>query len=1378
MSADVGFVHLHVHTHFSLLDGATRIGELIDTAKRMNMPAVAITDHGNLFGAIEFYQTAKKAGLKPLIGCELYLAAEHRRKKEPSQTKEAFHLLVLAQNMTGYRNLLRLSTLAYTEGFYRKPRIDKELLREFNEGLICTSTCLGGEIPQAMVADDRRKVEELAEFYLSVFGPERFYIELQDHGIEEQRKINPLLADLAKRRGVGVIVTNDVHYLEAGDVEAHDILCCINTGALVTDEDRFKFPTGEFYFKSPQQMASLFPQHPEALSNTLRVAELCNLEFDFSKRYAPVYKVPEENAETPKRQNAEIRTPHASEGPSVETPNRQNAEIRTPHASEGQPAEASERRNAESRNADCRLPNAEGQGSELKLSGGADSEHSAFSIQHSALSCEPADASYLRKLVYDGALERYGSISPELRERIDYELSVIVSKGFASYFLIVWDFVHYARSRGIPCGARGSGCSSVVTYCLRISQPDPIRYELYFERFMDPDRDERPDIDVDICQDGRAELIEYVRRKYGHVAQIITFNTMKAKAALKDVGRVLGLSFEKANALTKLVPTDLHITLDKALQQEPELKKLYVSDEQLRKVIDISRKLEGLARNAGVHAAGVVVADQPMVNFLPLYQSPKQDFVITQFDGPTVEKVGLLKMDFLGLRTLSVLERARKLAEESARQTIDLDAIDLTDARVYAQFARGETMGIFQFESPGMRDVLKRMRPNRIEDLIAANALYRPGPMAYIDAYVARKHGEAWTTPHPIMTDVLSETYGIMVYQEQVSRLVNRLGSIELKKAFRLAKAISKKKVDQIEAFREPFLAGCAANGLPRTTADEIFEAILKFGGYAFNKAHSTGYALVAYQTAWMKTYHPAEFMAALLSYEMGDISKVAEYRESCEQMGITLQPPSINRSGRDFTVERAGPSRDPAVAGEKRQNAKTPKRQNEETLGGSADVRRVGQVSDLPKVQQVCDLLSGSNAGGPLPNGRGSDGAPPHARGSVGRIRFGLGAIKGVGEKAIEAVLAARTRGGAFRDIFDFCERVELTALNRGVLEALICAGAFDETGAMRRAMCEILDDAIASGQRVQEDRKSGQMMMFGAADLTPDPQHAGRRLSTAEWSEAEMLAREKGVLGFYITKHPLASHEAVINACATARIADLARYGDGVEVVIGGMISTLRTVITKSGRNPGSRMGVLTIEDLSGRIEAILFPDDLTKFRPLLAPDTIVFLVAEVDRRRETPSLRVSNVVPREEAVSVFAHGVMLAIASTENFDAIEGLLRGHRGDKTVYLRVPVQPIAAEAANGDAVGKGNRLATAFSVEAGPAALLECSRELRVGCGDEFLSRSMDLLGTDAVAVIGPEPRRARIPGKALLASMQRSAPDGAAPEPQVAWRRASSVN
>lgn len=1234
-TSDPAFVHLHVHTHYSLLDGATRIDELIKTAKKLSMPAVAITDHGNLFGAIEFFQAAKKAGIKPIIGCELYLAKEHRRKKEPSESKEATHLLVLARNLTGYRNLLHLSTRAYTEGFYRKPRIDKELLREHAEGLICTSTCLGGEIPQALIADDRRRAEALADFYLSVFGPEQFYVELQDHGIPEQRKINPELVDLAKRKGVGVIATNDVHYLESGDVEAHDILCCINTGALVSDEERFRFPTGEFYFKTPEQMSALFPGCPEALSNTLRVAELCELELDFSKRYAPVYRVPDTNAEEGSP-NAELKTQPPASACDVEPEAR-------PTAMSLRPSET------------------------------------------------PTDAAYLRKLVYAGAAERYGEISAELRERIDYELSVIVSKGFASYFLIVWDFVRYARSRGIPCGARGSGCSSVVTYCLRISQPDPIRYGLYFERFMDPDRDEMPDIDVDICQDGRAEVIEYVRRKYGHVAQIITFNTMKAKAALKDVGRVLGLSFEKANALTKLIPTDLHITLDKALEQEPELKKLYHSDEQVRKVIDISRKLEGLARNAGVHAAGVVVADQPMVNFLPLYQSPKQDFVITQYDGPTVEKVGLLKMDFLGLRTLSVLERARKLAEENTRTAIDLDAIDLADSRVYAQFARGETMGIFQFESPGMRDVLKRMRPNRIEDLIAANALYRPGPMAYIDAYVSRKHGEAWTTPHPIMTDVLAETYGIMVYQEQVSRLVNRLGDIELKKAFRLAKAISKKKVDQIEAFREPFLAGCEKNGLSRTTAGEVFEAILKFGGYAFNKAHSTGYALVAYQTAWMKAYHPAEFMAALLTYEMGDTGKIAEYREACAQMRLTLEAPTINRSGRDFTVEQ-GRS---ALRDEK------------------------------------------SRRHGERPGERGGE-APREAREApVGRIRFGLGAIKGVGDKAIEAVLAARSKGGAFRDIFDFCERVDLTALNRAVVEALICAGAFDETGATRRAMVEALDDAIAAGQRVQEDRRSGQMMMFGSADLEPSGRGA-RRLSSAEWSEADMLAREKAVLGFYITRHPLAAYEAVIRACATARIADLGRYGDGVEVVIGGMITSMRTVVTKSGKNPGSRMGVVTVEDLSGRIEAILFPDDLTKHRALLNPDAVVFLVGEVDRRRETPSLRVRRVLPRADAVRELSDAVVFTVSSEARIEAVANLVQRHRGGKAVYLRVatsaaPATPVDADA---DEPTKPSTVQTAY-------ALLEAGRDFRVDIGPDLLEDAAGTLDACEIAVLGSAPRR-----------------------------------
>jgi len=677
MPSSAQFSHLHVHTHFSLLDGATRIGALVAEVAAQGSPAVAITDHGNLFGVIPFYQAALKAGVKPIVGCEAYMAPGDRRERDARGMKEAsYHLLLLAMNRAGYQNLMKLASIAYREGFYYKPRIDKEVLREHAEGLICTSGCLGAEIPQALMRDDRRAAEEIARFYLDLFGEERFYIELQDHGLEEQKLMNPELADMARRLGIGTVATNDVHYLEHADVEAHDVLCCINTGKQLEEQDRFKFASDQFYLKTPEEMAELFKDYPEALANTGRIARQCNCELEFGKVHAPVYRVPGKRT----------------------------------------------------------------------------------------------DEDYLRELVYEGAKERYGQVTDEIRDRIDYELSVIASKGFCSYFLITWDFVNYARSQGIPCGARGSACSSVLGYCLGLSAPDPLRYGLYFERFMDPDRDEMPDIDVDMCQNGREAVIDYVRQKYGHVAQIITYGTLKARAAVKDVSRVLGLGFDRANAITKLIPDALKMTIDKALDQEPALKKLYDADEQVRRVIDISRRLEGLARHTSVHAAGVVVADRPLDDLVPLCKPPNSDQLMTQYDGPSVELCGLLKMDFLGLRTLTVLERARQLAERNHGVKLDLDHLDLTDQKVYELFARGETKGIFQFESGGMRDVLMRMRPNRIEDLIAANALFRPGPMVHIDSYIARKHGESWTTPHPIMTDVLQETFGIMVYQEQVKR--------------------------------------------------------------------------------------------------------------------------------------------------------------------------------------------------------------------------------------------------------------------------------------------------------------------------------------------------------------------------------------------------------------------------------------------------------------------------------------------------------------------------------------------------------------------------------------------------------------------------------
>ncbi len=1148
------FVHLHCHTHYSLLDGANRIPDLVAAARRLGMKALAITDHGNLFGSVEFYLAALKAGIKPILGMEAYIAPGDRRERDARGISEAsYHLLLLARNRAGFQNLMKLSSIGYLEGFYYRPRIDRQVLEDLSDGLICTSTCLGAEIPQALLKRDRAEADEIARWYLRVFGPERFFIEVQNQGVPEQTQINPELIDLARRLGIGVVATNDVHYLTADDVEAHDVLCCISTGKLVTDEDRLRYPN-QLYLKSADEMAACFPGLPEALSNSRRIADQCNVDLDLTKRHTPVYRPPDRKA----------------------------------------PDE------------------------------------------------------YLRELVLRGARERYGELNDELRERIDFELEVIRDKGFASYFLIVWDFVHYARARNIPCGARGSGCSAVVSYGLHLSQPDPLRYGLYFERFLDPDRDELPDIDIDICQEGREEVLRYVREKYGHVAQIITFGTLKARAALRDVCRVLGVPLFRADQIAKLVPEQLRMTLDRAVAAEPELKRLYDDDPQVRRVIDIARRLEGLARHAGVHAAGVVIADQPLDQLLPLYRPTGTDQVITQFEGGTVEKVGLLKIDFLGLRTLTVLERARRLVAEAHRVTIDLENLDLDDPKVYALFAVGETAGIFQFESGGMRDVLVRMRPNRIEDLIAANALYRPGPMINIDAYIARKHGQPWKTAHPIIRQVLDETYGIIVYQEQVARLAIHLGGLERKRAFRLAKAISKKRSELIEAEREPFITGAAANGLDPRTAEDVFNQILPFGEYAFNKAHSTGYALIAFQTAYMKAYWPLEYMAAVLTCEMNDTDALAEYIEECRRMSISVGPPDVNASDADFTVLQSS--------------------------GG----------------------------------GEAADGA------QRGSIRFGLAAIKGIGHKAVEAILAARREGGPFSGLYDFCERVDLAAVNRGVIEALIKAGAFDATGAMRRALFDALDLALRLGVQAQRDRRDGQLSIFDSLDARAAPPPP---LGTAEWSETEMLAHEKSVLGLYVTRHPLTLHADELRRFASADCADLADLADGTSVILGGMISRIRFSVTKSGRSAGSKLAVLTFEDLSGSAEALVFPELLEQHRALLVPDRVLYLRGRVDRRREAPSLRVTDIIPLDQGPQRLASGVVVRLSTLrlppELLVQLLDVCRGHRGDRPLFLEIET-PV------------------------GLSATVRCSESVSVAPSPRFGAAVEALLGPNRVTVIG----------------------------------------
>jgi DNA polymerase III subunit alpha len=1092
-----GFTHLHLHSQYSLLDGAVTFDTLLKQCAKLGMDSVAVTDHGNLFGAIEFYTKATSSQIKPILGIEAYVAPGSRfDRTKTSISDAAYHLILLAQNNIGYKNLLKLASTGFLDGFYYRPRIDKEILAQFNEGLICTSACLKGEIAVQLAKSDEQAARKITEDYLKIFGTERFFIEIQYHE-PDQPDVRHGLIDLANKMGIGLVATNDVHFLEAQDHEAHNCLCSISTGKLASDPDRMIYPP-DVYLKSPEQMRQLMEVEPkgsiyesawvQACDNTLDIARRCNVELDLKTRHAPQFRPPD--------------------GSSPEE--------------------------------------------------------------------------FLTKLCYEGAKQRYGEITTAVKERLERELNVIESKGFSGYFLIVWDFCEYARQNKIPIGARGSGVGTLVGYCLGLCNVDPLRYDLLFERFMDPQRNEMPDIDIDMCQANRGRIIDYVRHKFGHVAQIITFGTMKAKGVIRDVCRVLGVSLSEADRLAKLVPFSLDMTLEKALESEPELKAAYDQNPLTKKVIDIGQKLEGLARHASVHAAGVVIADEPLTNFVPLYKAPGSEDIVTQYEGPMVEKVGLLKMDFLGLKTLSVLELTCSMVREIHGVEIDLDKIDLADAKVFELFSAGRTKGVFQFESGGMQNLLMKMKPDRIEDLIAANALYRPGPMILIPDYIDRKHGARWSVPHPIMEEVLNETYGIMTYQEQVMRICNRLGGIPLREAYTLIKAISKKKLDTIAKEKERFISGCVEKGLSTDQAAQIFEVIERFAGYGFNKSHSTRYAVVAYQTAYLKTHWPVEFMAALLTYEKDTTDKIVDYIGECGQMGIKVLPPDINESGVDFT---------------------------------------------------------------PLYNQDKSD------KTSTGIILFGLAAVKGVGEKAVEQIISARKKTGGFKSIFHFCENVDLRAANKQVIESLIKAGSFDRLGGNRAQMMACLENAMQSGSVLQSDRLAGQMNFFGQIKGAPDQSAEVKAMpSVAPWPEPQMLAYEKEVLGFYVTSNPLSHHAQTIDNFSTCNSSHLAEINGEKPVIIGGMITRIRFNLTKTGRNAGSKMAVFTLEDLQGQVEVVLFPDVLNKFSAMLTADAIVFVKGKADNRRETVNIIAEELIPLDKVREKFATTVRIKLSSDE--------------------------------------------------------------------------------------------------------------------------------
>jgi len=1070
------FVHLHLHSQYSLLDGAIKIGDLISKVKEYRMPAVAITDHGNMFGAVEFYQKAMAGGVKPIVGCEMYVSPTSRFDKSGGQGnfEGTGHLVLLCQNLTGYRNLCRLVTTAYKEGFYYKPRIDWELLQAHNEGLIALTACLGGEVPTLLKGrrfeDAKRRAEEMAR----VFDGDRLYLELQENHIPEQALVNEGLAAIAGETGLPLVATNDCHYLNREDAFAHEVLLCIQTGKTMEDPNRFRFPNDEFYLKSPQEMEQQFAQYPGAVENTVAIAERCNLELDFKTYHFPQYEKPADQTLD------EVLVDRARQG--LEERLQTVRQLRPDFSAEDETA---------------------------------------------------------------------------YRERLEIELETIRSMGFPGYFLIVADFINWAKDRGIPVGpGRGSAAGSLVAFAIRITDIDPIPYNLLFERFLNPERVSMPDIDVDFCINGREAVIDYVRHKYGeaNVAQIITFGTMQAKGVIRDVGRALNMPYGEVDKIAKLVPAVLNITLKEALKQEPKLAELAQKDAQIKDLVRIALALEGLSRHASTHAAGVVVTPRPLYEYLPLYADPKTSALITQYSMGYVEKIGLVKFDFLGLKTLTVIDNAVRLIRAGKDPDFDLRRIGDDDAEAFQLLAAGETTGVFQLESSGMKELLVKLKPNCFEDIIAVCALYRPGPLGsgMVDDFILRKHGKkAITYDFPQLEPILKDTYGVIVYQEQVMQIAQVLANYTLGGADLLRRAMGKKKAEEMAKQKAIFLDGAKANKLDPKRAEGVFDLMEKFAEYGFNKSHSAAYALVAYHTAYLKAHYPVEFMAALLTEDMENTDKVIKNINEVRSMGIAVHPPDINASDRSFTVD--------------------------------ADT-----------------------------------------------IRFGLGAVKGVGASALESILEAQ-RQQPFASMNDFCERVDLRKVNKKVLEALIKCGAFDSLGGYRAQYLQAMDEAMEAAQRLQRERESGQESLFGAAEVVSVRGNGyGRLPDIDEWPDKVKLGFEKEALGFYITGHPLSRHQEAIRHFATCVIADLPERSDKEEVRVCGIIAGLKELTTKKG----DRMAFLTLEDLSGFVETVVFPEVYQAARELLQDEEPLMVTGDLDIGDESCKLLVKEIVLLRDA------------------------------------------------------------------------------------------------------------------------------------------------
>jgi DNA polymerase-3 subunit alpha len=1100
--AQLSFVHLHNHTEYSLLDGACRISDLVKTARDMGMPAIAITDHGNMFGAVEFHAETKKQGVKAIIGCELYVSPSSRFTRDSHEKPN--HLVLLAKNDIGYRNLIELVSLAYTEGFYYKARVDKELLSKYHEGLIALSACIQGEIPACLIADQHQKAEQSASDLKDIFGTGNFYIELQYHSLIDEKKAVPLLVKLSKKLDIPLVASNDCHYISKSDSEAHEVMLAIQTSKTIDDPGRLKFGSNEFYLRTADEMSALFSEYPEAITNSFEIAEKCDFKFSSDKVLIPEYKTPD--------------------GTDVDT--------------------------------------------------------------------------YLEKLTREGLAQRYPQVTPEIEERFQYEIGIIKKTGFAPFFLFARDIIFFAKNKSIRVGpGRGSAAGSLIAYSIGITNIDPLMHGLVFERFLNLERVSPPDFDLDFDAERRGEVVQYIIQNFGteKVAQIITFNRMTARAVIKDVGRALGIPLSDTDMVSKLIPSELGITLDKALETVPELQAMN-NDPDKSRLFRIAKALEGMARNPSVHAAGVVVFSDKVTNHLPVFKTPNDEIVV-QYDKMILEKIGVNKFDILGLTALTMIDYALKLIEENHHVKIDLDTLPLDDSVSYDLLCKAQTLGIFQLGGQGMIDLLLRLQPRTFHDLVPIVSLYRPGPIesGMLDEYVGRKNG---IIPieymHPTLEPILKYTYGTIIYQEQVMKIGREIAGFTLGQADLLRRAMGKKIPEELEKQRVPFLDGAKAKGISADIAEAVFEQLIPFAGYGFNQSHTTAYALVTYQTAYLKAHYPVEFMAANMTIEKQDTSEVVRYVKECSKMGIELLPPDVNESYTNFTVH-----------------------------GNS--------------------------------------------------IRFGLSAVKNVGENAVEAVVMAREEKGRFTSLFDFCEKVDLKTVNRKCIESLIKCGAFDSCGGHRSQLLEAIDSAMSTGQKSQKDKQAGQVSLFDAFEsFSLDT----RKLpNTPMMGDTQKLALEKEMLGFYVSGHPLASSEALIKRFANFTTRKLIELENGIPITIAGIITELRKRITKNDK----QMAFATLEDLEGSADLVIFSETLKNYSEALQEGKIVWVkgaIANGQKEREQACIRVDEVLSldalKEKYISSVHVTLLQNMLDSSILNTLKGICNGNKGDCTLFLHV----------------------------------------------------------------------------------------------------------